>query len=252
MTIIFANQKGGVGKSTTAVNVAAYLAALRKKVLLVDIDPQANASSALGYKSPDGWPTVYDALQGACTAREAIRHTKIRGLHLMPANRDLAGATVELLDSPYREASLRKVLEVPYHEYDYIVIDAPPGLGPITINGFVASDAVVIPVQCEYYALEGLAELLGTIQGINQRTGQPIEVMGAVLTMFDRKSKLARAVAADVQEKFPGRVFASVIPKNEALAVAPGFAKTILEYQPYSHGAKMYRALAEEIITLTA
>jgi chromosome partitioning protein len=248
--ISFCNQKGGVGKSTTAMNLAAYLSAFGQKVLLVDIDPQANSTSGLGLNPRKAEKSIYHVLIGKILADEAIRKTKLLGVDILPASSDLAGASIELVDIKNREFKLKEVLRPVLRKYDYIVIDSPPSLGLLTVNALTASDRIVIPVQCEYYALEGLADLLRTIQLIRTNLKAKTGVMGAVLTMFDRKSRLHRAVAKEIRRKFPGYVFNTVIPRNISLAEAPSFGKTILQYDPYSHGAKSYRQLAEEILRL--
>lgn len=251
MTIIFANQKGGVGKTTTAMNVAAYAAALGKRILLVDIDPQANTSSAiLGREARKSVPNAYQALIGQTPARSAVRKTSIPNLDILPSSPDVAAAAVELAGARYRETYLDRALMPLVPEYDFIFIDSPPGLGLLSINGFFASNFVIIPVQCEYYALEGMAEILQTIQKINKRTRKKIGVMGVLLTMYDSKSRLARAILKEVREKSPDYVFKTAIPRNIKLAEAPSFGKTILQYDPYSHGAKAYFKLTEEIMGL--
>ena len=248
--ISFCNQKGGVGKSTTAMNLAAYLSAFGKKVLLVDIDPQANATSGFGLNPKKIEKNIYHCLIGKIPSSEAIYKTKLLGVDIMPSSSDLAGAAIELVDIKNREFKLKEVLREVSRKYDYIIIDSPPSLGLLTINALTASDRTVIPVQCEYYALEGLADLLRTVRLINTNLKSRTAIMGTVLTMFDRKSRLHRAVAKEIRRKFPGYVFNAVIPRNVALAEAPSFGKTILQYDPYSHGAKAYRQLAEEILRL--
>lgn len=248
--IVFANQKGGVGKTTSAVNTASYLAVLGKKVLLVDIDPQSNATSGVGLNPAALARSVYHGLTGSWHPDDVIQRTGLLNLNALPSNPDLAGAAVELMAAEGREYRLRNFLNRVRHRYDYIVIDPPPSLDLLAVNALTAADAVVIPVQCEYYALEGLAQLLKTISMVNENFKTKIAVMGALLTMFDRASRLHRAVAKEIRGNFPGYVFTAVIPRNVSLAEAPSFGKTILQYDPYSHGAKAYRKLAEEIIGL--
>lgn len=248
--IAFCNQKGGTGKSTTVCNTAAYLVALGKRVLAVDIDPQGNATSGLGVEVGAGDRSLYHGLVEDAHPDEFLRRTPLLNLHLLPSHADLAAATVELIPKKDREYRLRSILGHVRRRYDYILIDPPPTLDILTVNALTAADRVIIPVQCEYYALEGLAKLLGTIDLVNQNLKTKIKLMGALLTMFDRTSRLHRAVAKEVRRKFPGYVFETEIPRNVSLAEAPSFGKTILQYDPYSHGAKAYRALAQEMLQL--
>lgn len=248
--IAFCNQKGGTGKTTTAVNSAAYLAALGKRVLLVDIDPQANATSGVGLNPAGLSRHLYHGLLAAAHPDEFLRKTDVSNLHLLPSSPDLAGAAIELVGAEDREYRLRNLLSQIGRRYDYIVIDPPPSLDLLAVNALAAADRVLIPVQCEYYALEGLAKLLETIDLVRANLKIGVTLMGAVLTMFDRTSRLHRAVAKEIRQKFPGYVFDTVIPRNVGLAEAPSFGKTILQYSPYSHGAKAYRRLAQEIIAL--
>jgi len=248
--ITFCNQKGGVGKTTSACSVAAYLVALGKRVLLVDIDPQANATSGLGLKPGDYGQRLYHGLIHTQHPDELIQRSPLLNLHILPSGPDLVGATVELVSAENREYRLRNMLRRVARRYDYILVDPPPSLDLFTVNALTAADQVIIPVQCEYYALEGLAQLLKTIDLVNANLKMKITLMGALLTMFDRTSRLHRAVAKEVRRKFPGYVFEAVIPRNVSLAEAPSFGKTILQYDPYSHGAKAYRKLAQEIISL--
>lgn len=248
--ISFVNQKGGVGKSTSVVNVGAFLAAHGKYVLIVDLDPQANTTSGLGIDPYQTEWHLYHVLANGLVPEEAIRKTGVFGLDILPSSPVLAGANVELVTQPNREFRLRESLARITTNYDYILIDSPPSLGLLTINGLVASDSVVIPVQCEYYALEGLGHLLKTIDLIRDNLGHSVSVMGAVLTMYDRRNRLNRDVVKEVQRNFPGRVFGTVVPRCVSLAEAPSFGKTILQYDVYSKGAKAYRQLAEEILAL--
>ena len=248
--IAFCNQKGGTGKTTSCVNCAAYLVALGKKVLLADIDPQANATSGVGVGDRNLARHVYHGLVHERHPDELILRTGLLNLHLLPSHPDLAGATVDLVRVRDREYRLRKLLGRVARRYDYVLIDPPPSLDLLTVNALTAADQVIIPVQCEYYALEGLAKLLSTIDLVNANLKTKITLMGALLTMFDRTSRLHRAVAKEVRRKFPGYVFETTIPRNVSLAEAPSFGKTILQYDPYSHGAKAYRALAQEIVML--
>src|SRR3989344_42483 len=248
--ISLCNQKGGVGKSTAALNLTAFLGALGKRVLLVDMDSQANATSGMGFHNKRHDKSVYHALIGKEHPEKIIKKTNFLSIDLLPASPALAGASIELVNMRNREFKLKEVLSKVARKYDFIIIDSGPSLGLLTINALTAAHKVIIPVQCEYYALEGLADLLHTIRLVNTNLKSRISVMGALLTMYDRKSRLHRAVSKEIRRKFPGYVFDAVIPRNVSLAEAPSFGKTILQYAPYSHGAKAYRQLAEEILKL--
>jgi len=248
--IALCNQKGGVGKSTTAQNLAVFLSAFGKRVLLVDIDPQANTTSGLGFNPRKTEKSIYHLLIGKDAVDSVVKKTKILAVDLLPSSPALAGAAIELIDIKNREYKLKEVLEPVRRKYDFIIIDSPPSLSLLTINALTAAQKIIIPVQCEYYALEGLADLLQTIQLVNSNLKTRIAVMGALLTMYDRKSRLNRAVEKEIRRKFPAYVFETVIPRNVSLAEAPSFGKTILQYDPYSHGAKAYRQLAEEVLKL--
>ena len=248
--ISLANQKGGVGKSTSAVNLASYLAAMGKYVLLVDIDPQANASSGIGLNPQKVSSGLYHALIGNVLPEEVIHKTNLFGCDVMPASPDLAGATIELVNMPNREFKLYETLRRIRTDYDYILIDCPPSLGLLTVNGLVAADEVIVPVQCEYYALEGLGQLLKTIELVQENLDSPLKIKGALLTMFDRRNRLSRQVRKEVERNFDNYVFESIIPRCVKLAEAPSFGQTIFQYAPHSKGAKAYQYLAREIINL--
>ena len=243
------NQKGGVGKTTTSVNLAAYLAHQGKFVLLVDLDPQANASSGLGITSSLG---VYEAMMGMHRSRDLVQDTEHQGLRIIPSTINLAGAPVELVSMYRREWKLHEALLEIRNDYDYIIIDNPPSLGLLTINGLVASDTVLIPVQAEYYALEGLSQLMQTLQLVREGLKPELAVMGAVITMYDPRTTLSRDVLEELYRHFPNRIFRSVIPRNVRLAEAPSAGKTILQYDPSSKGAKAYERLAREFISREA
>ena len=244
------NQKGGTGKTTSVINVLAYLAALGKYVLLVDVDPQANATSGLGIEQRNVSLSLYHTLAGGILPEEVVKKTSILGYDIIPSSADLAGATIELVSADNREFKLYELLRRIRTNYDYILIDCPPSLGLLTINGLVAADEVIIPVQCEYFALEGLGQLLRTIELVRENLGSPIKVKGALLTMYDRRNRLARQVRKEVERNFPEYVFETIIPRCVRLAEAPSFGQTILQYDPRSRGARAYYQLAKEIIKI--
>ncbi|HXK35841.1 MAG TPA: ParA family protein [Candidatus Paceibacterota bacterium] len=245
------NAKGGVSKTTTAINLSAYLAALGKYVLLVDLDPQANATSGLGVKLESEHLNIYHSLVGDELPGAYLKKTGLFGFDLLPAAASLAGASVELVSLESREFRLKRALNAIRTHYDYIVIDSPPSLGLLTINGLAAADSILIPVQCEYFALEGLGTLLQTIELVRGSLNPHLQIAGVLLTMYDKRNRLARAVVNEVQKNFPGRVFEAVIPRSISLAEAPSFGKTILQFDPDSKAGKAYRQLAEEVIRIT-
>lgn len=242
------NQKGGVGKTTTAVNLSAYLAHLGKKSLLIDFDPQANATSGFGVVPNLEHKSIYHGILGQNNFEDIFWQSSLRDHHLIPANQNLAGAAVELVNMPEREYYLRKFINKIRHNYDYVIVDLAPSLSLLTINGLVASDEVLIPVQAEYYSLEGLGQLLETINLINKNLGRQIKVAGALITMYDNKEKFNREVSENVRNFFPRNVYATEIPRCVALAEAPSFGKPIMFYKPDSLGAKAYEQLAREVI----
>ncbi len=246
--ITIVNQKGGVGKTTTAINLAAYLAELGKFVLLADMDPQGNATSGLGINRQGISGSIYEALSGQRRFHDIVQNTAHTGLRVAPATADLAGANIELVDVERREHKLADLLEEVKHAYDYVVIDCPPSLGLLTVNSLVAADELLIPVQAEYYALEGLGQLLHTIQLIQTHIKQDLRILGAVITMFDKRTRLSEDVMHELYKYFPDRIFRSVIPRTVRLAEAPSFGKSILHYEPGGKGAKAYERLAEEIL----
>ena len=245
--ISIANQKGGVGKTTTAVNLSTILAKKGKKVMLIDADPQGNASSGLGLeKDPEN--SLYDVLINDIDIRETLQDTCIKNLKVCPSNMDLAGAEVELVSQMSREQRMKEKVDIIKEEYDYIIIDCPPSLGLITLNAFTASNSVLIPVQCEYYALEGLGQLLNTINLVKKHLNRELEIEGAVLTMYDMRTNLSNQVVKEVKRYFEDRVYKTVIPRNIKLSEAPSYGMPICMYDPKSAGAESYRSLAKELI----
>ena len=244
----FINQKGGVGKTTSTINVARYLAEAGKKVLLVDLDPQGNASSGLGIDAKSLEKNLYHAMILGLPVQEIILRTETENLHIIPSAQDLAGAEIEMVHIDGREFRLQGALRSVRSYYDYILIDSPPSLGLLTINGLVACDEVVVPVQTEYYALEGLSQLLGTIELVREHLQPNLKIMGALLTLYDRRNRLARQVVSEVRAHFPGPVFESVIPRSVRLAEAPSFGKSILDFDAFSKGARAYKGVAREIL----
>ena len=242
------NQKGGVGKTTTAVNLASYLAHLGKRVLLVDLDPQANATSGMGIDYNNVPFGLYEVLMGPNSMYDVKQATNIPNLNIVPSSQNLAGANIELAGHPEREFRLHNELADLKYDFDYIIIDSPPSLGLLTINGLVASNEVLIPVQCEYYALEGLGQLLNTVNLIKEHIKPDINILGAVMTMYDERSKLTREVFDELYRYFPHKIFRTVIPRNSKLAEAPSFGKSILHFDPQGIGARAYLRLAREIL----
>ncbi|KKS12656.1 MAG: hypothetical protein A2735_00105 [Candidatus Yanofskybacteria bacterium RIFCSPHIGHO2_01_FULL_41_21] len=246
--ITICNAKGGVGKTTTAINLSGYLAAMGKYVLLVDMDSQANATAGIGITTSEQDGSIYHALVNDYNPHHLIKKTSLFGFDVLPAAQELAGATVELVNMEQREFRLKKSLNSIRTNYDYIIIDCPPSLGLLTVNALAASERIIIPVQCEYYALEGLTQLLKTIELVRQGLNPDLQVLGVLLTMYDRRNQLANQVMNEVHRNFPGRVFDAVIPRTVSLAEAPSFGKTILQFDPNSKAARAYRQLAEEVI----
>ncbi|MFO8073555.1 MAG: AAA family ATPase [Polyangia bacterium] len=248
--ISIANQKGGVGKTTSAVNLGASFAAAERTALVVDVDPQANATSGLGVDPERVSLSAYEVLIGSAAARDAIVPSELDYLDVLPASRDLAGAEVELVDAERRESRLREGLGPLREEYDFIVVDCPPSLGLLTLNALCAADSVIVPLQCEYYALEGLSRLLDTIEILRDGLNPGLEIDGILLTMFDKRNNLSTQVEREVRDNFDGRVFGTVIPRNVRLSESPSFGKPALIYDVRSTGAQRYLELAREYLEL--
>ncbi|OIP23696.1 sporulation initiation inhibitor Soj [bacterium CG_4_10_14_0_2_um_filter_33_32] len=242
------NQKGGVGKTTTSINLSAFLAKEGKQTLLIDVDPQANATSGLGVSRESIKATVYDIIAKQTHPVSAITLTSIRGLHTIPSTEDLAGAEIEIINFPRREFRLKDALDNIDHNYNYIIIDCPPSLGLLTINALTAAHKVLIPVQTEYYALEGLGHLLKTVTLVKNALNPQLEIAGALLTMHDKRLKISYRIIEEVRNHFPGRVFETIIPRNIRLAEAPSFGQSIFSYDLFSSGARAYKNLAREVI----
>ena len=247
-TIAIANQKGGVGKTTSSVNLSACLAYLGKKVLLIDIDPQGNATSGVGVNKGDVDQCIYEVLIDDVDVKSTIMETKVENLHVVPATISLAGAEIELVSTISREARLKNALEEVKDMYDYIIIDCPPSLGLLTLNSLTASDAIIIPVQCEYYALEGLSQLLSTIRLVQEHLNHDLMIDGVLLTMLDARTNLGIQVIEEVKKYFQDKVYKTIIPRNVRLSEAPSHGEPIIIYDPKSRGAEVYLELAKEVI----
>ncbi|MFL6373133.1 MAG: ParA family protein [Pyrinomonadaceae bacterium] len=246
--IAIANQKGGVGKTTTAVNLAAALASEGKKVLLVDADPQANATSGAGISRENGRKSLYDALILGSSPREMVLPTAIDTFWVLPADKNLAGAEIELVEVEGRNFALKKILDGIKDYFHYIVIDCPPSLGILTVNGLSAADSLLVPIQCEYYALEGVTELFDTLARLRREINPNLAIEGLLLTMYDERTNLSSAVAKDLRDFYGSQVLNTVIPRNVRLAEAPSFGQPIVAYDPNSRGARAYSYLAKEIL----
>jgi chromosome partitioning protein len=247
-TVCIVNQKGGVGKTTTAVNLAAALALQGKRVLLVDFDPQGNASSGLGIDSDDRTENIYHVVIGERSIGSILRETTVKKLKCAPSNRDLIGAEVELIDMADRTSRLKQSLDPVKDEFDFILIDCPPSLGQLTINALVAADEVLVPVQSEYYAMEGLSELVGTIETIRETLNPELSISGIVVTMFDKRNNLSHQVETEIRRYFPDQTFKTRIPRNVRLSEAPSFGQPIFQYDIRSTGAEAYLALGREFL----
>ena len=246
--LAIANQKGGVGKTTTTVNLATAMAATKKKVLIIDLDPQGNASTGLGIDRDSRTVTTYDLLLGDAQMADAVRQTMVPGLSIIPSSVDLAGAELELIDIPEREYRLSKTLRRGCAEYDFVLIDCPPALGLLTLNALCLADAVLVPLQCEYYALEGLSHLVRTIDRVKRAFNPTLEIQGVVLTMYDRRNNLSDMVVADVREHFGDKVYRTVIPRNVRVSEAPSHGRPVLLYDWRCAGSQAYIHLASEML----
>jgi chromosome partitioning protein len=246
--IAITNQKGGVGKSTTAVNMSAYLSSYGYRTLIIDLDPQSNSTSGMGVSAGDIKNSTYDVLINDLDPHEAIIDTAYKNLQLLPSSIQLAGAEVELVSSLKREYRLSEALKKIEGEYDYIIIDCPPALGLLTINALSAAKEVLIPIQCEYYALEGLGQLLNTIELVKKNLNEKLKISGVILTMYDSRTKLGEQVIEEVKNFFSEKVYKTIIPRNIRLSEAPGFGKPIIDYDPGCRGAEAYKDFTKEVI----
>jgi chromosome partitioning protein len=247
--ISFSNQKGGVGKTTSCVNLSAYCAAAGKKVLLVDMDPQGNATTGLGFTKSSIKKTVYEILNERCSAKDAMLATEVDNLFILPANIDLAGAEIDLVYKRGREKVLRKAIEPLKKEFDFIFIDCPPSLGLLTINAMVASDSVIIPIQSEYFAMEGLAQLMNSVTMVKQSLNRALEVEGVLLTMFDSRSLIAKQITEEIRKYFNKKVYEIIIPRNVRLAEAPSHGKPVMLHDDKCVGARAYKAFTDEFLS---
>jgi chromosome partitioning protein len=246
--IAISNQKGGVGKTTTAINLGASLAAQGNRVLLVDADPQGNTTSGLGIEKIDEMATLYETLVGSKPAESAVRPTAFKNLDILPSDKNLVGANIDLIDLEDREYRLRRAIEPVRGQYQYILIDCPPALDLLTVNALVAADSVLIPIQCEFFALEGISQLMDTVDRVRESLSHSLVVEGILLTMYDDRTNLARQVAEDLKEFFSDQVFKTVIPRSIRLAEAPSYGKPIIAYDSRSRGAESYMELAREVV----
>ncbi len=246
--IAITNQKGGVGKTTTAVNLSACIANLSKKVLLLDIDPQGNATSGIGLEKSEIKYCIYDSLINDLPLEKAIKKTYVEGLDIVPASIQLAGAEIELVPTMSREVRLKKIVEKISERYDYILIDCPPSLGLLTVNALTAANGVLVPIQTEYYALEGLSQLVNTVELVKKHLNPSLRLEGVVMTMYDARTNLAQQVVEEVKKYFGELVYDTIIPRNVRLSEAPSYGKAIIDYDPKSKGAEVYLDLAKEVI----
>lgn len=250
-TISIFNQKGGVGKTTTVINLAAALGKLGKKILIVDADPQGNATSGLGIDKNSLKLSLYDGLIDGVDLKKIVRKTSAENVDIIPSNVELAGAEIELIEIENRELSLKKALTTIEDEYDIVFVDCPPSLGLLSLNGLSASHSVIVPIQCEYYALEGVSQLVDTISLVKKSLNPDLEIEGVVLSMFDGRTNLSIQVVEEVKEYFKGKVYTSIIPRNVRLAEAPSYGLSVIDYDPKSKGAEAYTELAEEFLYLS-